>query len=389
MRFFKIFVFLVTAITGVQGQSLKWKFNSNAGITSTPLIHNNQLFFGNDNGQFFALDLNSGKENWKVQLSDSIAGSAAILMDLILINDRSGQLYALNSKTGKTIWSYQGEDHQKDIWDYYTSSPTVYKNKIYIGLNNELVCISEKGERIWSFKTKGLVHSKPSCSNGKIYFGSFDGKLYCLDEKDGQLLWAFKTVGERYFPDGAIQRDVLINNGTAYFGSRDYNVYAIHAQKGHGFWNFKEQGSWVVSNMVADSTTLYCGTSDTHRFYALDKNTGVLKWKLDLNMRVYGGPTIFKDQLFFGCFNGFLYAVDKDKGTINWKFQTDGSKKNYSEIFGSNGHFKDGFELYGANYKATDRKILTLGSILGTPVVDNNHLYFGSKDGNLYALELE
>ena len=49
------------------------------------------------------------------------------------------------------------------------------------------------GELDWRFKTGGDIYSSPAiASDGTIYCGSFDGKLYALDP-NGKLKWAAET----------------------------------------------------------------------------------------------------------------------------------------------------------------------------------------------------
>ena len=60
-------------------------------------------------------------------------------------------------------------------------------------------------EVIWEFETEltsGRLHKEgwggsswpgqPSVSGERVYFGSADGYLYCLDTRDGRLIWSFK-----------------------------------------------------------------------------------------------------------------------------------------------------------------------------------------------------
>ncbi len=73
----------------------------------------------------------------------------------------------------------------------------------------------------WTFKTNGVITSSPAIdSDGNIYFGSWDKKLYALSP-DGTLLWSFTT-------GGVIRSSPTIGpDRTIYFGSSDGNVYAI------------------------------------------------------------------------------------------------------------------------------------------------------------------
>ena len=75
---------------------------------------------------------------------------------------------------------------------------------------------------LWEFETGGGVFSSPAIgSNGTVYVGSRDKKLYALSGKTGTKKWEFETGGE-VWSSPAIGPD-----GTLYVGSYDNKLYAI------------------------------------------------------------------------------------------------------------------------------------------------------------------
>jgi outer membrane protein assembly factor BamB len=262
--------------------------------------------------------------------------------------------------------------------------------RVYVGSGDSCVYAldAESGNCIWHYKTNGIVHATPAFAGGLIYVGSFDGNFYALDASNGNLKWKFKTVGDTYFPLGEIQKAAVVADNTVIFGSRDYNIYALDAKTGTGKWNRKELGSWIIATPLVVGGNIYFGTSDTHRFYCMDLQTSEIKWTLPLNMRVYGTACLADGNIVFGCFNGKLYFVNPETGKINSVFQTDESKIKYSSIYAADDSFRKDFTLYGENYKESESKILNLGSILSSPLVENHLVYFGDANGNFYALRI-
>ena len=181
----------------------------------------------------------------------------------------------------------------------------------------------------------------------------------------------------------------MVQNGTVYFGSRDYNIYALDATTGTGFWNMKERGSWIVATPLLFRDRIYFGTSDSHTFYAMEAEYGDIVWKLPLNMRAYGSAIEVNETIYFGCFNGKLYAVDPDNGEILWTYQTEGSRENYRNVYDENDEFSDAFVTIAQDYSKMEDAILSLGSILSTPVEMDGTIYFGSSDGQLYAVGID
>jgi len=80
-----------------------------------------------------------------------------------------------------------------------------------------------KHERFfWEFETGDVVSSSPAIgSDGTVYVGSEDKKLYAINGKSGDKLWEFETGG------GVFSSPAIGSDGTVYVGSKDKKVYAI------------------------------------------------------------------------------------------------------------------------------------------------------------------
>ena len=372
-------------------QQLLWKFGTSDRVYSTPAIEQGSVYFGSNDGFFYALDQQSGKLIWKFQTGGKVASSAAVTGNLVIFSSGDGVIYALDRLSGKVVWKFASKgDTQYDLWDYYRSSPVVHHDRVFWGSGDSTVYALrlKDGSDVWRYKTGGVVHATPVVTDSVVYIGSYDGNLYALNDEDGQLLWKFKTVGDTYFPEGEIQRSATLDDGTLFFGSRDFNIYAIDATSGTGHWNMKEHGSWVIASPLVFGGNIYFGTSDSHAFYCMNKTSGEVIWRMALNMRSYDKPAIRDSTVFFGCFNGKLYGVDAGTGAIKWEFQTDGSKENYNEVYDKNDHFRPDFPIYGKDYEVAEKMIHKMGAILSSPVIAGDVIYFGSSDGKLYAVKL-
>ena len=78
------------------------------------------------------------------------------------------------------------------------------------------------GVKLWEFETGDRVYSSPAIgSDGTVYVGSDDKKLYAINGKSGNKLWEFET-GAQVYSSHAIGSD-----GTVYVGSFDNKLYAI------------------------------------------------------------------------------------------------------------------------------------------------------------------
>src|SRR5690348_1829441 len=132
----------------------------------------------------------------------------------------------------------------------------------------------EKLEVVWEFETKftsGRLHKdpwggsswpgQPSVDEEHVYFGSADGHLYCLNARDGSLVWSFKTE-DSLKATPTIAGDRLIASGL------DHYVYCINARDGSLIWKYKT-GFEVDCSAAVIGDRVYFGGEDGF-FYALN-----------------------------------------------------------------------------------------------------------------------
>jgi outer membrane protein assembly factor BamB len=84
-----------------------------------------------------------------------------------------------------------------------------------------------------------------------------------------------------------------------------------------------------------------------------------------------------------------LLAIDLGAQRLAWAFQTEDSKKNgptYTNAGGTpNYRAAHSDSFYDQVVIAHDR-LMSVGAVPSTPVVDGDTIYFGSWDGQLYAI---
>ncbi len=109
------------------------------------------------------------------------------------------------------------------------------------------------GEPRWSHFTEGPVRLAPTVADGRVYAGSDDGNLYCLDAASGKLLWIARPFKSEKRMLGAgrlsslfpIRTGVVVENGVVYvagglFPSMGTCVAAFAADTGKELWNTRE-----------------------------------------------------------------------------------------------------------------------------------------------------
>jgi eukaryotic-like serine/threonine-protein kinase len=141
-------------------------------------------------------------------------------------------------------------------------------------------------------------------------------------------------------------------------------------------WKFKTGGR-IFSSPVVLNDVVYIGSGDSN-LYAVGATTGTLLWKFRTGGEVSSSPSVNNQTVYFTSYDGYFYALDTKTGNERWKFKTGGEKK-----VGNNGLW---------TMKPTDLYMEDPWDFfLSSPVFSVSRsepiVYFGSSDGNLYALD--
>ena len=211
-------------------------------------------------------------------------------------------VFANDASTGELIWKFD---------------PQVPREKAYY-----LCCDAvNRGVAIW---------------DGKIYFGTLDGRLIALDANNGELIWEKITVEDSnaYSITGApriIKDKVIIGNGGAEFGVRGY-VSAYDSKTGEMIWRFYTVPGNPEDGFENEAMKLAASTWSGSKWW--EYGGGGTVWdsmaydpELDL---LYigtgnGSPWNYKVRSPDGGDNLFLssiIALRPDNGEYVWHYQT-------------------------------------------------------------------
>ena len=195
--------------------------------------------------------------------------------------------------------------------------------------------------------------------------------------------WKFKT-------GAAVISTPAVAAGVLYFGSTDHNFYALDAASGAKRWLYSAKGSWVIASPAVRDNKVYFATSDSGLLLAVNAKTGAPAFSLSFNhWPFFSSPALSGERLYIGSHAGKLIAIDLRAQQVAWTFATDGAQKNAPALTKADGTpnyeaaFRDFF--YDDLVVGVDR-MMSVGAVLSSPVIDGGTLYFGSWDGQLYAI---
>ena len=397
-------------------ESLKWKYKTDGKIFSSPIAKDGVVYIGSEDGFLSAIDEKSGNLKWKFKTNGAIHSSLSLYENIIYFGSFDGNYYAVNTKNGKLIWKFKtGGEHwlgevglggmkpetqyMEDLWDFYLSSPVVYeKGKsacvIFGSSDSTIYSVDAKtGELKWKFKTNGPVHGTPVIDKNKIYVGGWDATLHALEAESGKLVWQFQTGTQTGFK--GIQSSVAVHDGKVYFGAREPFFFALNADTGKLVWKYDAENSWILSSATIKDNIVYVGTSDTYALLALDAKTGTEKYRFKTNGWTYSSPVIAGNTIYIGDFTGNLFSLDLLSNGKKFNLTSTENRKQLASSILKNDLLDFAYISQNADLAVYDnsKKVMNqfykLGSILSTPFISNNTIYFGSADGYLYAYNLK
>ena len=393
-----------------QLHGVKWKFKADGAIVSTPALAHDTVYFGSSDHFLYALDAHSGALRWKYRTGSRVASSPAVAAGHVYFGSYDGNFYALDAASGQQLWKFptQGErrfagkhlhgaepagEVMPDPFDVYLSSPVVDADLVYFGSGDGNVYALEAatGRVRWSFRTGNVVHASPALANGLVYVGSWDSYFYALDARTGAERWRFKTGEDPAVSNQVgIQSSAVVAGDTVYFGCRDSNLYALDAASGARRWAFSNKGSWVIGSPTVRDGKVYFATSDSALVQVLDAASGALLFSLSFNhWPMFSSPALAGHYLYIGSHMGKLLAIDLEKRATAWEFVTDGARANAAALTRTDGgpNYEAAFpDFFYDNMVIGVARMMSVGAVLSSPVLDADTIYFGSMDGNLYAI---
>ena len=221
----------------------------------------------------------------------------------------------------------------------------------------------------WVFATgASTIASTPVVgSDGTIYIGSDDQRVYAIDGTLGTQKWSFQTGSE-------VRASPAVDGDAVYVRSTDQNVYALEAATGRLLWKTRT-GSvirrfWAGSSpTVSPGGTLYVGSEDGS-LYALNARSGEVLWAFPTRLEILSAPALGPGgEIAFTSDDGNLYLLRPD-GTKLWERPIDGRAPAASPAIGADGtiyvgHFafaSDGRQLWAVPDTLRGATSATLGA---------------------------
>lgn len=216
----------------------------------------------------------------------------------------------------------------------------------------------------------------------KILIGSYDQHLYCLNARNGSLVWKLKT-------DGPVHATAAVANGLAFVAGCDEVFRAVRVSDGQQVYQVASGAYTGASAALADGSAFY-GTFDND-VLSVDLGSRRVRWRYrhpQRNFPFYSSAGVVEGRVVLGGRDKMVHSLNARTGRANWTFATRARVESSPALasgrvfVGSN----DG-RFYVLDFY-TGKKLWeyeTGGAISSSPAVASGRVVVGSQDGRVYC----
>jgi outer membrane protein assembly factor BamB len=234
-------------------------------------------------------------------------------------------------------------DWQRALQAPSVSTPLVTESFIAVGHELGVSLVESDGKPRCLFKTHRDVISAPKTDGKRVFFGSTNYLFYAIDSSCSEV-WRFST-GDR------IKSDPLVSDGAVFVSSYDGHLYKLDAESGRELWRFPPTPP-VKLNLPAPPEPAVQGRRRGKRRAQprpQPQPPPPPPPPIVAGGFSYSSPVLAAGIVYIGNLDHHVYAIDATRGELRGRFKTD-------------------------------------GPVTSTPWVENGTLFFGSNDGNVYAV---
>lgn len=310
-----------------------WIFDAGAPLWPGAAFSNGVIYAGDDAGRLHALDARTGENRWTFEAGGPIRTRATVADGAVFLQADDGILYRLDAATGEPVWQVRvveaaierlplGDPNSR--YDCVGSDVTAAEGRLFLGtFDGRVLAIDpDRGTTIWEFPTQGSVLAAPAVSSGRVYAGAFGGQVHALDAATGRAIWTRDT-------GGAVVSTPAVDGDRLVVGSRSYDLLGLDAGTGEIAWKRYVWFSWIESSASLREDVAYIGSSDAAAAFAFDARTGARLWKTDVRGWAWGRPAVTDDRVFIGTagmrgyqndvHRGGVLALDRATGVPVWR----------------------------------------------------------------------
>ncbi len=211
---------------------LKWTFGfpGDSKAYAQPTVWGGRLFVGSAGGKVYALDAKRGCQRWVFDAGFGVRTAITIGQDergaTAYFGDQRGEAFALDAESGKLLWKRRVDEHQGAV---ITGAPTLADGVLYVPVSSveevlaidpRYACCTFRGliaaldARTGEVRWRGYVSppAQPTRMNaiGAQQFGPSGGAIWSAPSIDVKEKRIYATTGDSYLDPASTTSDAFV-----------------------------------------------------------------------------------------------------------------------------------------------------------------------------------
>lgn len=283
---------------------LKWKILTGNSIEAPALVVDGVVYAGNLEGKLLALDLQSGKILWTYECDNSIMGSPSFYQKgdkrVLMVGSYDYYLHGIDPESGKGLWKYETDN-------FINGSCAIYAGAaVFGGCDGKIHMVDALSGKVRSsIEVASYVASSAGVDNNTAFVGDYDGRFSAVDLLDQKMAWTFENP-EQHLP---FLGSPAIGKKHVFIGNRDKFLYCLNKRDGKLVWKYNT-GSRVDASPVLVGDLVLCANMRGDVFL-IDEKTGSPVWTWELGTPVSSNPAVIEGHFFVAGDDGRLYCFGK------------------------------------------------------------------------------
>lgn len=299
-----------------KGVKETWRTSLGVGVYSAAALDKKNVYIGDDNGVFHALDLLTGEERWKTECGSRIASTPLVAKGAVVFGCTNGKVYCVSPYDGEKKWVFPTD---RPVQGCPVHATIGKEEAVLIGGNGAFYAINiYTGKLIWKTDIKGYCVSRPLVYDDKVIFGAWDCNLYALRIADGSIAWVWNNgrTNDKLSPASVWP---VAQDGKIFICAPDRVLSAIDATTGETIYRTADykvreniglsaDGNAIFAHCMWDTVVAMDARSATPRtLWTLNAGYG---YDHDASMVIsYPSATLGTETILFGTKNGRVYAI--------------------------------------------------------------------------------
>ncbi|MGV2948186.1 outer membrane protein assembly factor BamB [Acinetobacter sp. AGC35] len=264
-------------VSAFKGKQRLWqkkvsKENLSSGVEAAEGL----VVVGNQKGQLFALDQQTGEQKWTAQLTGALLAPSLIHAGRVISVSNDGTVYAHEIATGTQVWTYNLPNVQFSLRGMAAPVALDARN-VLIASSNAYIYALDALSGVPKLQRRVAVSDgrsdlqrlvdidgEPVVAGQFVVTTSYQGQVTVLDLASQQVVWSEDA--------SSIQRPEVVGNGV-FVAQTDGKIKAFEITSGQPLWENDQLLNRKLSNPVMLGTDLVVGDLDGV-LHLIDPRTG-------------------------------------------------------------------------------------------------------------------